>query len=73
MEQFIIELKDLSKRSFLLELLNQFDFIELKTGKEAEAELKQGDEYDLFESAGLFADREIDANQLRKEAWRVPN
>lgn len=71
MEQFIIELKDLSKRSFLLELLTQFDFIELKTGKEAE--LKQGDEYDLFESAGLFADREIDANQLRKEAWRVPN
>ena len=57
----------------MLELLNQFDFIELKTGKEAEAELKQGDEYDLFESAGLFADREIDANQLRKEAWRVPN
>ena len=73
MEQFIIELKDLSKRNFLLELLTQFDFIELKTGKEAEEELKKGDDYDLFESAGLFANREIDANQLRKEAWRVQN
>ena len=73
MEQFIVELKDLSKRNFLLELLTQFDFIELKTRKEAEAELKKGDDYDLFESAGLFADRKIDANQLRKEAWRVQN
>jgi hypothetical protein len=73
MEQFVIELKDLSKRTFLLELLAQFDFIELKTGKEAKSELKKDDEYDLFESAGLFANREIDANQLRKEAWRVQN
>lgn len=30
-------------------------------------------DYDLFQSAGLFADRDIDANQLRKEAWRIPN
>jgi hypothetical protein len=73
MEQFIIELKDLSKRNFLLELLTQLDFIELKTGKKAEVELKKGDNYDLFDSAGLFENREIDANQLRREAWSVQN
>ena len=73
MEKFIIELKDISKRSFLLELLTQLDFIELKTEKQKGDRVVQEEAYDLFQSAGLFTNREIDANQLRKDAWRVQN
>lgn len=73
MEKFIIELKDHSKRNFLLELLAQFDFIELKAEREEKEHSKEEEAYDLFQSAGLFADRDIDANQLRKDAWRIPN
>lgn len=66
MEKFIIELKDVSKRSFLLELLSQLDFIDLKIREEAEGKSEPGEDYNFFQSAGLFAKREIDA----KEAWR---
>ena len=71
MEKFIIELKDQSKRQFFLELLAQFNFIELKADQEKSKEQEQS--YDFFQSAGLFANRNIDANQLRKQAWRIGN
>lgn len=74
MEKFIIELKDLSKRTFLLELLAQLDFIDIHIREEEEVGgLAAEKDYDFFQSAGLFASRDIDANQLRKEAWRIPN
>jgi hypothetical protein len=73
MEQIIIKLKDQSKRNFLLELLAQFDFLELQVkqvSKDKSKEEKE-DSYDFFQSAGLFEGRDIDADQLRKEAWRL--
>ena len=73
MERYIIELKDLSKRTFFLELLSQLDFIDFKIREEEEEEPVTEKDYDFFQSAGLFANREIDANQLRKEAWRIPS
>jgi hypothetical protein len=72
MEKFIIELKDHSKRNFLIELLGQLDFIDVRIKKEEE-EIAAENDYDIFQSAGLFAQRDIDANQLRREAWRIPN
>ena len=73
MERYIIELKDLSKRTFFLELLSQLDFIDFKIREEEEEEPVTEKDYDFFQSAGLFVNREIDANQLRKEAWRIPS
>lgn len=73
MERYIIELKDLSKRTFFLELLSQLDFIDFKIREEEEEEPVTEKDYDFFQSAGLFANREINANQLRKEAWRIPS
>jgi hypothetical protein len=67
MEKIIIQLKDQSKRHFLIQLLAQFEFIELIT----QTENKQEEAYDFFQSAGLFINREINADQLRKEAWRI--
>lgn len=69
MDQIIIKLKDQSKRKFLLKLLAQFNFIEIKI-KHA-TEKKSDTSYDFFQSAGLFADREIDSTSLRKNAWRI--
>lgn len=71
MEKFIIELKDISKRNFLLELLAQFDFIELEIQEEEDEEPAAEESYDFFQSAGLFTGRKIDADKLRREAWGV--
>ncbi len=73
MEKFIIKLKDYSKRDFLLELLSQLDFIELKVKMEEEQDAVENHDYDFFQSAGLLANRNIDADQLRKQAWRINN
>ncbi len=74
MEKYLVELKDLSKRAFLLELLAQLDFVEVRVEKEDKDNSKEEEgSYDFFASAGLFSGRDINANQLRKEAWRIPN
>jgi hypothetical protein len=65
MEKITLTIKDLKKKNFFLELLNQFDFIEVQKAKE-----EKTDQYDFFASAGLWKDRDIDANQLREQAWK---
>ncbi len=41
MEKYVIELKDLSKRAFLLELLAQLDFVNVRAEKEVEEKSEQ--------------------------------
>jgi len=65
MEQLILTLKDSSKLSFLMQLINQLDFVEVEVVKRKKASIK----YDFFNSAGLWAYREIDAKKLRELAW----
>ena len=65
MQKITLTIKDDSKLNFLLELLKQFDFIEVQ--KTAE---KKSDQYNFFESAGLWENRNIDAQQLRDQAWK---
>ena len=69
--EFTIKIKDESRMKFLLELLSQFDFVELDIPKLTHKKKKA--DYDFFKSAGLLANREIDANELRKQAWRIPS
>jgi hypothetical protein len=76
MERIIIKLKDLSKKRFLLELLAQFDFIEFRSSssekkKQEEKEEKESMPYDFFQSFGLMKGCEVNADQLRKAAWRI--
>ncbi|MBK6949536.1 MAG: hypothetical protein IPH16_16970 [Haliscomenobacter sp.] len=58
MEEIIIQLKDQSKRSFLLELLAQFDFLELAEKKTPErAFLDEGYDFlnpQVFLKEGIF-------------------
>ncbi|MCK4664212.1 MAG: hypothetical protein KAT68_15190 [Bacteroidales bacterium] len=65
MEQLILNIKDSSKLSFLIQLIKQLDFVEVEKIKKKKASVK----YDFFNSAGLWANREVDAKELRKQAW----
>jgi hypothetical protein len=69
--ELTIKIKDENRLQFLLELLSQLDFVELDMQRLVHKK-KQAD-YDFFQSAGLLANREIDANELRKKAWRLPS
>ncbi len=65
MEKITLTIKDKRRKDFLFELLKQLDFIEVQKV------LKKGtDEYDFFASAGLWENRNIDANRLRNQAWK---
>ena len=68
MQELTIKIKDERKLNFLLELLSQLDFIELDT--KLFKKQKANKSYDFFNSAGLFSGRDIDAKELRKQAWR---
>lgn len=65
MNQLILNIKDNSKLSFLLQLIKQFDFVEVVTVKKKKAASK----YDFFKSAGLWENREVNAKELREKAW----
>lgn len=65
MEQLILRIKDSSKLPFLLQLIKQLDFVEIERIKKK----KTAVEYDLFNSAGLWANRDVDAKELRNQAW----
>lgn len=65
MEQLILNIKDSSKLSFLMQLIKQLDFVEVEKVKKKKAAAK----YDFFSSAGLWANREVNAKELRKQAW----
>ncbi|MCD4774249.1 MAG: hypothetical protein K8R41_12800 [Bacteroidales bacterium] len=67
MEQLILKIKDSSKLSFLMQLIKQLDFVEVEEVKKK----KVSANYDFFSSAGLWKNREIDAKELRKQAWNI--
>lgn len=65
MQKITLTVKDDSKINFFLELIKQFDFVEVqRTAK------RKADNYDFFASAGLWKDRNIESNQLRAQAWK---
>ncbi len=65
MEQLILNIKDSSKLSFLMQLIKLLDFVEVEEVKKKKTSAK----YDFFKSAGLWANRNINANELRQKAW----
>jgi hypothetical protein len=65
MEQLILNIKDSSKLSFLMQLIKQLDFVEVAKVRRKKTDAK----HDFFSSAGLWAGREVNAKELRKQAW----
>ena len=70
MQKITLTIKDNSKLHFFLELLKQFDFVEIQessTKSKASAA-----KYDFFASSGRWKDRYVDARELRGKAWKRP-
>ena len=65
MQKITVTVKDDSKVNFFMELIQQFDFIEVQPAKE-----KRRDTYNFFDSTGLWKDRDITGDQLRQQAWK---
>lgn len=61
-QKITLTIKDDRKVNFLLELLKQFDFIEIQKSNE-----QQGDDYDFFASAGMWKGTNISSEQLRSK------
>ena len=68
MEKLTLTIKDDSKLIYLVNFLQQLDFVEVKRHKSVKP--TSTEKYDFFASAGLWKGREIDAKQLREKAWR---
>ena len=64
MEQLILNIKDSSKLSFLMQLIRQLDFVEVEKVKK-----KTASKNDFFRSAGLWEKRKVNAVELREQAW----
>lgn len=65
MEEIILKIKDKKKVVFLKNLLSQFDFVEIEKKKS-----KKDSQQSIFNSAGLWAKREISELNLREAAWK---
>ena len=70
MEKITLTIKDDNKLKFFLELLKQFDFIEIQ---KSSSKRKKATKHDLFASAGIWKDRNINAQEIREKAWQRAN
>lgn len=70
MDKIVLKIKDNSKLHFFLELLKQFDFVEVE--KSTSKWRITDKQYDFFASAGMWKNREINASQFRDKAWKRP-
>lgn len=66
---FTIKLKDQKHRKFFLQLLSQVEFLEIGE-VEIEKVSQAAAEHDLFSSAGIWSDFNIDAKELRSTVWK---
>lgn len=67
MEQITIRVQNKEKAQLLFDLLRSLDFVvEVETSDDLQSE-KDND--DFFALAGLWADRDITQESLRRQAW----
>lgn len=65
MEKVILNVKDKSQLQKLFDAIKKFDFVEVWSAPNKPTVSKN---HDIFESAGMWKDREINVQALRKEA-----
>ena len=65
MKKITLTIKDDKKFGFLMKLLEELDFIEIQ-----QSDQKLDESYDFFSSAGMWKGRDIDARELREQAWK---
>lgn len=65
MEELVLKIKDKRKVNFLKKLLAQFDFVEVEKEK-----AKRVTKHSIFDTAGIWENREPKQLNLRDEAWK---
>ncbi|MDA3915342.1 MAG: hypothetical protein PF690_00010 [Deltaproteobacteria bacterium] len=74
MEQIVIQVSDKEKADMLLKLLNSLDFVDFVSPR-VEENIKRTttasgkNRLDFFSLAGLWKNRKIDLELIRKKAW----
>lgn len=66
METLTIKVKNKERLIFLYEVLRYYDFVELPDLQDVET---KDDKCDFFQSAGIWKERDITQETLRKKAW----
>lgn len=70
MEQVVVEVSDKAKARLLVELLSSMDFVEsVTTSHQKSARKQMSKPVDFFSLAGIWADREVDIDSIRRKAW----
>ena len=73
MEQIMIQVKDRTKIEWLIHLLNGLDFVEISVVPNGVQTVEKTntlvDEPDFFALAGIWKDREVTLDSIRKQAW----
>jgi hypothetical protein len=72
MEQIVIQINDKKKAQALMNFLKALDFIENITASDLSAlkpKSKTASEQDFFSMAGVWADRDVTLESIRKKAW----
>ena len=67
MEKVILNVKDKSQLQKIFDAIKQFDFVEVSSAPKKATASKS---HNIFRSAGMWRDREINVQALRKEAWK---
>ncbi|MBK8396802.1 MAG: hypothetical protein IPL26_16425 [Leptospiraceae bacterium] len=66
MEEILIRIKDHDKLESLMNFLLSVDYIEVKKVKQSPKHKSK----DFFSTVGLWKNREIDLESIRKKAWK---
>ena len=73
MEEIVVQLKDKTKAQMLSEFLMALDFVSsVKTNMDHPSKVssrRPKKQEDFFASAGLWSNREINLDSIRKRAW----
>jgi phosphopantetheine adenylyltransferase len=70
MNQLIIKIADKQKAQMLLEMLKALDFVTSVETFEENDTITQKEE-DFFNLAGLWKNRDVSAESIRQEAWKM--
>ena len=68
MEQIIVRVRDKEKAKMLLDLLAALDFVDSVQSGQSEISEQEPQE-DFFSLAGIWQDRDVTQESIRKEAW----
>ena len=67
MQRIVLNLKDDSKLEFLQALIKNLSFVDIvKSSSSNPKDQKQ----DIFQSAGIWKNRAVESEYLRKQAWK---